>query len=451
MKKKTQKKACIFEEGSWSDFREDVKRVQPELFNIIEKISPGKEYKLIKARYLYGEKITDMGTICVPDKRYQPIRLDNPQVSVDLKEELGYGPTPLILQLSNAAEVFVEAGERIIPLNVFNPGDMYGLFEAIVPFTGCPMFPCWSVTSGARSVFLAAKVTDAIGYKKLKGEFGISLPPPRTLSAQWHIIKAIIRSANVNSSWNNEVLLFTKKWFENRDDDIGWLQFQNYLLKKSWIQSRSLRVQAEYSIMWEAFASAICSRNLKPNTYIVDTVKHLMLLATSSTPGFTIADGREVALPSRIIEKAYSDVYGLKDYAALIMRPLVLEKAIQGSSVYYSMAYPNLLQGTPAVRQAPNIITELREVKTLVVTLNKVLESLDEKRYDDLKRSTTQYFHSDQDSFGEILDTGLIPKIEEAVKNTLASRFKGKKFPKYGPFFRGCIRLTMQDKSDWVV
>jgi hypothetical protein len=442
MKDKFEDRACVLQKGCWVDFREDVKKVQPELFSIIEQISPGKEYTLIKISYLYGEKITDMGVICVPDGDNNSVRLNSSQISSALKEELGYATTPLILQLSNAAEVFVETGERIIPLNLFSPGDLYGLFEAIEPFTNCPTYPCWSVTSGARSVFLAAKVTDTIGHKKLKAEFGISQSPPQSLSSQWHVFKSIIRSKHTQSFWKTEVLLFTKNWFADRSNDINWLRFQNYLLKKSWIQSRSLRVQSEYSIMWETFSSEIRKKNLKPSSYIIDTVKHLMLLVTSSTPGFYMADKDELVLPSSIIEKAYSNVYGLKEHAAIILQPKVLDKNTSGSSVYYSMAYPTLLDGTPAVRNAPRIIIELREVKALIETLNKILEVYEERIYENLKRAKSEYFHSSYDIFNEVLDTRLIPKIDIEIKNALIKRFKGKIFPKHGLFFRGCIRLT---------
>ena len=170
--------ACSIKEGSWSDFRNEVKHVDLELFNIIEQISPDKSYKLFEVTYRYGEKITDLGTICLPDKQGCSIRLDDPSLPNAYRDQLGYCPTPLILQLTRGSEVFLDTGERTIPINIFTPGDLYGLFEALMPLTSCPIVPCWSVTAGARSVFLGAKVTDALAHKRLRAEYEVSPEPP---------------------------------------------------------------------------------------------------------------------------------------------------------------------------------------------------------------------------------------------------------------------------------
>jgi hypothetical protein len=434
--------ACELTEGSWLDFREDVRKVEPELFQLLEHLNPGKKLKLIKARYLYGEKITDFGTICVPDKNGKPRRLDDPNVSQHLKDELSYCPTPLILQLTNASEVFVDTEERIAPLNVFSPGDLYGLYEILVPFTGCPAVPCWSTTSGARSVFLASKVADAICHKKLREEFGVSGQPPKKLSDEWSIFRAIANSARKESPWSCEILIFTKDWFKERDNDINWLKFQNFLFKKAWWQSRSSRAQIEYTIMWESFAKAICAKNLKPNPYIVDTVKHLMLLTIGTTPGFRAATDDEVIMPTKIIEKAYTEVYGLNGYAAIIMHPHILNSQGSTSPIYYSMAYPTLIEGTPFIRKPCNILMEIREVRTLMQTLQRLLESYEERIYEALKNVNFEYFHSDDDRLGEIQNSQIIATSDSIMSAALNTRFKGKKFPSYGPFFRGCIRVS---------
>lgn len=437
---------CELREGTWIDFRKDVEQVNPELFHLIEAISPDKYYRLIKATYLYGESITHLGTICVPDKHGHLSRLDHPNVSLDLKEKLGYCPTPLMVQLTNASEAFVEAENRIIPLNVFLPGDLFGLYEILVPFTECPVIPCWSITSGGRSVFLAAKVSDAIGHKNLKREFGVPSQPPKTLDEHWDIIKAIANRGRIQSPWMSEVLIFTREWFREHSDDIHWLKFQNYLQKMAWIQSRGNRVEIEYSIMWESFAKAVCRRNLKPNAYIVDTIKHLMLLTTGTRSGFKFVDDSEIVLPSRIVEKAYVDIYGLKEYAPLIMFPHVIGSRNDPSTIYYSMAYPTLLAGTPAIRKAANIMIELRLIRTLMMTLERVLASYEERIYEAIKNVIFNYFHSDKDRFGEVLNSQEIAEKDNHLLAVMNKKFKGKIFPCYGPFFRGCISISKSFK-----
>lgn len=433
---------CIFEEGSWADFSHLVEKAEPELFRLINQINPDKSYKLIKATYLYGEKITDLGTICVPNAQGNLVKLDDASVSAELKESLGYCPTPLILQLSAASEVFVETFERIMPLNLFTPGDLYGLFEALVPLTGCPMTPYWSVTSGARSVFLLARVSDAIGHNRLKAEFNLSAAAPKRLSEQWNVIKQIARHPTAGTPWSSEVLIFTKKWFSRKEDDIDWLRFHYYLLVKSWFQSKNVRSKISYdSMLWEHFAVAICAKNLKPNSYIVDTVKHLMLIAEGSSAGFSPLVDEKLMLPKKLIEKAYVDVYGLKDYAPIVMAPWLLEKG--GDIVkrlYYSLSYPTLLEGTPSIRKVRNIMTELREVKEVMALLLKTLKTCKEKIYETKTELNFEYYHSDEDRYGEIFNTKKIPCRDEVIQSILDDTKK--LFPTHGQFLRGCISVT---------
>ncbi len=433
--------ACTIREGSWIDFRDDVKKVDAELYEIIEQISPNQKYKLIEATYLYGEKITDLGTICLPDKDGRLHRLDDSRLPDKYREQLGYCPTPLILQLTNGSEVFVDTGERIIPLNVFTPGDLYGLFEAIMPMTGCPIAPCWSVTSGARSVFLGASVADAIGQKRLRAEYGVNQGTRKKLSDQWNILKVIANRSNLDSPWTSKILIFTKEWIEQKQDDIGWLRFHNYLFKKSWIQSKYMRSKSELSIMWEAFASAVRDRNLKPGPYILDTIMHNIFLANGAVPGFIPADTSELLLPSRSIEYAYENIYMLKDYASIVMHPWRLGVMEKYCSVYYSLAYPTMLEGTPAIRHAPSIISEMRDIKMLMQTLERILEKKGTLTYNLIKNVVFEYYHTEEDKFREISNSKDLVEVDPYLAESM-NRFKVKIFPYQGPFFRGCIRVT---------
>lgn len=437
---------CEFQEGTWLDYREEIKKVSPILFKLIESIDPGKKHRLIKAKYPYGEKITDLGTIRVPNQFGQLVRLDDSSVSPIMYKQLSYCPTPLMLQLTNANEVFVELDERIIPINIFNPGDLYGLYEVLTPFTGCPVIPCWSITSGGRSVFLASKVSDAIGHNNLRKEFkNIPNQIPKRIIDQWQTIKAIANNDNGPDFWKSEALIFTSDWFKEKKNDINWLNLYLYLHKEAWIQSRGNRAQVEYSIIWESFAKAICKRNLKPNSYIADTIKHLLLLAAGIAPGFSAADSNfEKLLPVKKIENAYTDVYGLGQLAPIIMQPQILTAKNNNHQIYYSMAHATLLNGTPFIRKNNNILSEVREIRTLLHTLEPILQSQDERIYKTIKNTCFEYFHSDNDPFGDIHNGRVIAETDPLILSALNGKFKGKKFPSYGPFFRGCIRVSKQ-------
>ena len=257
----------------------------------------------------------------------------------------------------------------------------------------------------------------------------------------WAIIKTISNHSNLDSPWVCRVLVFTKHWLDKRTDDIGWVLFHNYLFMKSWIQSSHMRSKSELSIMWEVFASAIRDRNLKPGPYILDNIIHNIFLANGAIPGFIPADTEELLLPSRTVERAYEEVYMLKEYASIIMHPWRLGVMQKHFSVYYSLAYPTLLQGTSALRHAPSIISEIRDIKILMQTLEKILEQHAVPTYNLIRNVVFEYFHTEEDRFGEIEHSqNLVDKdfyLVECMK-----RFKGKVFPYQGPFFRGCMRIT---------
>jgi hypothetical protein len=429
-------------EGSWKDFRDSVKEVNQGFYEVIEQINPSDKYGLIEVTCPYGEKITDLGTICLPDKDGVFRRLDDPRLPNKYRELLGYCPTPLTLQLTNGAEVFVDTTERIIPLNIFAPGDLYGLFEALMPLTGCPISPCWSVTAGARSVFLGAKVTDAIGHKRLKEKYGVKVQPPNKLHKQWEIIKTIASRSDRETPWTCKILLFSKEWFEEKNNDNGWLRFQNFLLKESWIQSKYMRSKSELSIMWEAFALAVRDAGLKPGSYLLDTLMHEIFLANGAIPGFVVADDSELLLPSLSIENAYENDYQLKEYASIVMHAWRFGQMGNYHPLHYSLAYPTMLEGTPTTRHlTSSIISELRDLKELMKTLQHVWAERHILAYDLLKDVTIEYYHSEEDKFQQIKNSSLLLKDNpELEKNML--RFKDKIFPHQGPFFRGCLRIS---------
>ncbi len=433
--------ACSIKEGTWLDFRESVKKVNLELFDIIEKIAPDQHYKLFEVTYLYGEKITDLGTVCLPGKDGRPLRLDDPKLPNVYREQLGYGPTPLILQLSNGSEVFVDTGERIIPLNVFTPGDFFGLFEAVIPLTESSFLPCWNVTAGARSVFMGARVSDAIGHKRLRSEYGILAEPPKRIIDQWDIIKTIANRSNSESPWSCTVLIFTKDWLEKRENDLGWIAFHNYLLVKGWMQSSHMRSKIQLSLLLEEFSAAIRNKNLKPNPYIFANIMHNLFLANSFLPGFIPADTNELLLPSKPVEYAYENVYLLKEYTPVIMHPWRLGAVNSDQPVYYSLAYPTMLEGSPAIRHAPSIISEIREVKKLMQTFEDVLRKKGRLTHNLVKWANFEYFHNEDDRFGEIQNSKELINNDSYVQ-ACNERFKNKLFPYQGPFFRGCIRIA---------
>jgi len=212
------------------------------------------------------------------------------------------------------------------------------------------------------------------------------------------------------------------------------------LLVKGWIQSRNARAKLEYdSLMWETFAHSICKRNLKPNPYIMDTVKHLLLIANGEFPGLKPVNNDDNLLPVSAIETAYTEDYGLK-YAPVIMGPSILSaNSKNADTVYYSLAYPTLLEGTPVIRHPPSIISEIQEIKSLMNTFENVHTT--SYSSDPMKNMVFRYFYAGEDKFGELLHSRDITAYDCNMHQILTTKFSGKDFPAHGHIFRGYIQI----------
>jgi len=142
------------QEMEWQDVRQEVKAVNSELAAIIDKLSPTKRYKLIKASYNFGDLILKDGIAHLPSTTGIPSSITDLNSDAKLKSNLSYSSIPLFLTLKNANEVFIDTGSRIVPLNIAYPGNMLGLFESMDFLFKQPTLPKWSVTAGSRCIFM---------------------------------------------------------------------------------------------------------------------------------------------------------------------------------------------------------------------------------------------------------------------------------------------------------
>lgn len=421
----------------WSEIRNEVKKVNPELGRIIDQISPDKKHKLLKARYKFGDKIVDEGKLNLPTLHGEIVPIDSPYVSTALKNYLDYSAIPLSLILEKSNEVFVTAGERVIPLNYFMPGDLFGLFEAIDLIQAVAK-PRWTVTSGARSIFMLPRVTDDVGYKRIRRNYNINIETPKSLSEQADFFTKIVNHSKFSDSWCNEILFFPKNWLHKANDNKGWSNFDRYLLRESWIQQQLFRDTVEFGLMWASFTSAIINRNLKPRPYLVDTIKHLISIANGVTVAFKPATD-DLGLPIQIIQEVMLNDYGLKNYIPSIIQPC---KFNGKEPVYYSLAYPTVLGSMPHSKNAPSIIEDERDIKRLIETLINALKDQRGGIYDPIQNVNYEFFHGDKDRDNEIQSTMEMHVTDPRFTHMSYIDDGKKEFCSTAPFLRGCIKIS---------
>lgn len=116
------------------------------------------------------------------------IPINDQRIPEYLKKYLTYTSIPLSCVLKNSVEVFIQEQNKFLSLNFLNVGEMFGLFETTDYLNNTITdLPNWSVSSGARSVFMVPSITNTLSHKNIKKEFNISANIACNLTEHWRI------------------------------------------------------------------------------------------------------------------------------------------------------------------------------------------------------------------------------------------------------------------------
>ncbi len=269
-----------------------------------------------------------------------------------------------------------------------------------------------------------------------------NLDVPRTLMSHWEIFRQIANHPNFTTPWHAEILYFPKQWF-NHWDDNKWKTFYYYFYDSAWGGSEIWRNQ----FMWNLILSLMLEKyEARPSAYIMDTAKYLLYMAVSAFPGLAPAKNN-MAGPFEEIQGIYTERYGLINYPPIIMQPDVFNMYDANSyPVYYSLQFPNAAEFKPSTRTRTSIISDLHEIRSLMIRYEKELLSnkfnLGETSLSDVFRCTQfDYFHS-----GVELHTGMRHSAEMSKEDiNLLTTLDGSlhdNFPDSCSFVKGCIRLS---------
>jgi len=406
-----------FEEVTWEDVRDAVRGVAPVLADLIDNINPDKHFPLYVARYPFGSHILDLGHINIPTSRGKIVDIEDPAIGQQLRTRLhttGMNAVGMILE--NAAELYIPMQEGIIPFALMHPGHIFGLWRALDPQPKISFHAryIWSMTAGARALFMLPKISDHSGQRRLNREFGLHHLAPKHMQDHWRIFADIAAHRHFPEPWYVSILFFSDAWFQQRDD-TAWFNFRNYLLECAWRYTHFWRNK----YIWDFIFSCIqASQNLKPNPYVMDTVKHILMMANGVVSGFGVASSDSVG-PINALQQVYRDVYQLKHYAPLIFHSKCFERTL-GHAVYYSLQYPTSLEFSPKSRSLASAMENLREVKYVLESVLKevvhgTLYLRDTPLYNLLDKVNFDYFHSDVDPYHDIRLSHEIPDEDATV------------------------------------
>lgn len=433
----------VIEEITWNDGRKLLRNGCQKLLDIIDEISPSKKLTLVRVRYPYGAIIAQNDSLYLPTHGIHTVSLHNSKTPKKWHDLLGYRSIPMGMIVENSVEIFREIDDKVfsVALSGPNTGMEIGIVEVFGSTAG------YTITSGARSLYMIPRISKTIAHKKLRREFGITSPAPKNLIEHWHIFKELYYSPSFKKSWDSELLFLSRPWAQylEKENDLAWLKLKCYIQKKAWAHSELGRRKVLLDIVWQMTASLLTTKGIKPDPYVVDTLRHLILISLGGISGSRPASNDNFAGPITEFQKIYLDVYGLTDQIPTMMRPYTLNLN-ENKPVYYSMQTPLLLSSTPNFRNMSSNIEDMREligIKNYIFDRDFGNLKIDNIRFSELlNRIQLSYFHGSMYAYGkEIRPTTEMPDSDPDMLY-MPIKTSTHKFADNGAYIRGCIKIS---------
>lgn len=435
----------IYQELAWDEVRSCVVNTcSKDLVSIMDEINPDPSYKFFKIIYPFGTQLVTDGLAKFPLNKNTLALVTDHRTSKTIRENLSYSSVPLGIIAKNSIEIYRKMEDRVFSLAVAEPGFDLGIWEYFGSTTP------YSISSGARSLYMIPRISTANLHKRLKKEFEIHASPPKRLCDHWNIFTELYSNDAFSTEWNCEIIFLGKKWFDtlksNKETSSGWLKLRNFILSKGWEHANFGRKQVLFDMMWQIAMERLNYMRLKINPYIIDSLKHLMFLFVGSLPGSAPYAGKNTMGPLDEIQKIYLDVYGLKEYIPTIMQP---QYFVFGKSepIYYSMQTPTLLESALKYKTATSNADDMRELSELISHFTAVdfgkhlkIDGLSINDIMDLARF--EFFHGEMYAYGKIFrPTKEMPDKDQRLLYMPGNK-SGYQFADNGAFVRGCIRIS---------
>ena len=174
---------------------------------------------------------------------------------------------------------------------------------------------------------------------------------------------------------------------------------------------------------------------------MVNTVRHLFLIAEGAAPGFKFASDDSV-IPLVLLESIIMDTYELKDYLPSFMHLGYLTET-NGNSVYYSLEVPTLLDFQPRSREA----SKLQDLIQISRILRKVIpafaaqgRNVENGIIDRITKGISYdcYHHARGEGINLLED--LIN--HDSILYNLHEKYPDRTFCSTNSFMRGCVRIS---------
>lgn len=430
--------------SNWLDEQTNIKAVNPRLFEILKACNPSNQHRFIKIRAPFGFDIYKNGGLFFPDGNEGGLAYSH--INNEIANLLSYSTSPVALILNKTVEIYIERPDgKVTPFKLFYPGDTFGEWSIMPAPKIIPRQPWgWNVRAGARTIFMPFKISDSQSFNKVKEKYNLKSFVPDNLFQHGQVFSEIAQKSNDN--WCAEIVFFTKDWFEFEDENVGFEKLKTFFAEKAWKQFYYWSNRMIINFDWEHYISELLACKLKLNTYLLDTVKHLIAIGCGTIPGFRATDHTEIVAPTKLLKHTYVNDYQLKSYLPIIMHPSFLNLNKKTDAVYYSLQLPTLPDNVSkhSFPSTMKLITELKLMMDIFFDVHKKWpKNTGQNDFNDVIQF--EYYHSDLDKFKSIQCTKKIFQEDNAF-SIQSEEFPDRTFPETGHFFRGCVKIISNKK-----
>jgi hypothetical protein len=359
MMSREQHNTASLELVSWEQVRKEVAQINLTFAQAIDELNPGKKYPLVKVAYPYGSYVLKRAELMLPNSKGVIVPITDATIDSKLRGMLNYNlnSNPVSLVLNNTFEIFLPLPDRTIPMSgLITKGATFGAWRVLNPqSTQQPVF-IWDMTAGARSIFMLPKITEEKKHFKLKKAFGVTANKPDSLIEHFEIFKQIASHPEFPQPWQAEILYFPKKWFDHLDDE-AWFKFYYHFYRSTWQTTEYWRNRAVWDLV---FSVIVMNNKIRPNAYIVDTVKYLLAVGIGAQSGFSPATNNSAG-PISELQKIYMQEYDIRDYPPIIMHSASFDiNNNKQSPIYYSLQFPTAIEFSPKSRTRTSLLSCIR-------------------------------------------------------------------------------------------
>ncbi|MFZ2315408.1 MAG: hypothetical protein WAW86_07105 [Gammaproteobacteria bacterium] len=433
----------------WASIRDRVASVEPKFAQLVDELSPGKDFPLYLIYLPYGVLKGDTQHSYLPDNKGGYYSLTDPAVPKELLRDIGYGVggSPMGMVLEKQLEYFIDFKHKkvTIPWLIYSPGNFFPI-STILGAQGAEVYApngLLTVSSGARSTFMLPNIGCNSHFVGLKRDFNLKGAAPKSSYDHWDIFRGIIASNIIDCDWRCCFMYFSEPWVNRLHNDAAWMRLRLYLHEIVWKKFEYERNRIYYDMTFSMIQE---KRNLKPNPYLVDIAKHLFAVAVGAAPGYG-PSSNDNGLPVQIIQSAFIDSYGLKKYAPTIMEPLHFDSSNNKSGIYYSLQNPAAHIFSPKSREGSSTILEMVELEYLMKVFCEELSQDSNICSDTIigkiaKNMAFDYYHNKSDKQNIISASSLIPQTDKRFLAVPAKEVNvALKFAEDAAFVRGCVRI----------